>query len=276
MRSKAIFGSAITVLCLMVIASCNKAPQCPNTPRAGLFHGVVLDMTYPFGDRSVYWPTGQRFKAEPMFWGQTEGGWFYASNDYRANEHGGTHVDAPIHFWEQGRTIDQIGLTDWFGPAVKIDVTKQCEADRDYRLTVADIKRFEKVHGPIPEKAWVIMYTGIGTRYYPDREKVLGTDKIGAEAIPLLSFPGFSKESVDYLLEHRAITGIALDTPSIDYGKSTDFPVHRTLFAAGKLAIENIARLDQLPATGATLYPVPMLIENGTGAPARIFAVLPF
>ncbi|MCP4195568.1 MAG: cyclase family protein [Proteobacteria bacterium] len=274
MRHNNIIG-AIPFICLAVFVSCKPAPPSESATPAGLSAEVVLDMTYAFGDSSIYWPTGKGFEAKPMFWGKTEGGWWYASNDYSANEHGGTHVDAPIHFYEQGKTIDEIALTSWFGPAVRLDVTEACENNRDYRLTVADIQEFEKAHGDIPRGAWVVMYTGIGTRYYPDRTKVLGTDKRGPEAVPLLSFPGFSKESVDYLLQHRDITGIAIDTPSIDYGKSPDFPVHIALLGAGKLAIENIANLDKLPNTGATLYAVPMLIENGTGAPARIFAVLP-
>lgn len=237
--------------------------------------GKLLDMTYPFGDDSIYWPTGNSFKSVKVFWAINDRGWWYASNDYSANEHGGTHADAPVHFAQKGRTIDQVPLQEWIGPAVKIDVTKQCTADRDYLLKVEDIKNYEKKYGKIPAGAWVIMYTGIGTRFYPDKKKVLGTDKTGPEAVKHLSFPAFSVESVKYLLKECHITGIAIDTPSIDYGKSVDFLVHRELFAADKLAVENIANLDKLPSKGAMLYVVPMLIKNGTGAPARIFAVLP-
>jgi len=184
-------------------------------------------------------------------------------------------VDAPIHFAENGRTIDQVPLQEWIGPAVKIDVVNKCDLNRDYLLTVEDIKTCENKYGSIPDNAWVIMYTGIDTKFYPDKEKVLGTSKTGPEAIPELSFPGFSPEAVVFLIKERNITGIGLDTPSIDYGQSTDFKVHQILFAADKLAIENIANLDKLPATGATLYALPMLIKDGTGAPARVFAVLP-
>jgi kynurenine formamidase len=117
------------------------------------------------------------------------------------------------------------------------------------------------------------MYTGIGTRYYPDKKMVLGTEKTGKEAIAELSFPGFSAESVEFLLKERNIRGIAIDTPSIDRGKSADFKVHQVLFAADKLALENIANLDRLPAKGTTLYVIPMLIKEGTGGPARVFAM---
>jgi kynurenine formamidase len=236
--------------------------------------GKLLDMTYVYDENTIYWPTAEPFKLDKVFWGISEGGWWYASNHYSASEHGGTHADAPIHFAENGRTIDQIPLEEWIGPAVRIDVTEKCKKDRDYLLNVEDIEDWETQYGQIPDGAWIIMYTGIGTQYYPDKEKVLGTDKSGEDALPELSFPGFSAASVEFLVEERDITGIAIDTPSIDYGKSKDFKAHQVLCGADKLALENIANLDKLPSSGTVLYVIPMLIKDGTGAPARVFAIL--
>jgi len=237
--------------------------------------GELLDMTYVYDENTIYWPTAKGFELKKIAWEVGEAGYWYASNEYSASEHGGTHADAPIHFAENGRTMDQIPLEEWIGPAVKIDVTAKCEKDRDYLLSVDDIKSWEKQHGEIPDGAWVIMYTGIDTKYYPDKLQVLGTEKTGEEALPELSFPGFSPESVEFLVNERNFTGIAIDTPSIDYGKSKEFKVHQVLFAADKLALENIANLDKLPIKGAALYVIPMLIKDGTGAPARVFAILP-
>ncbi|MGD9346718.1 MAG: cyclase family protein [Candidatus Aminicenantes bacterium] len=237
--------------------------------------GQILDMTYVYDENTIYWPTAKTFELKKVAWEVGVGGYWYASNEYSASEHGGTHADAPIHFAENGRTIDQIPLEEWIGPAVKIDVTDKCAKNRDYLLSVGDITDWEEQHGQIPHGAWVIMYTGIDTKYYPDKMKVLGTEKTGEEALPELSFPGFSPESVEFLVGDRNFTGIAIDTPSIDYGKSEDFKVHRILFAADKLALENIANLDKLPVKGATLYVMPMFIKDGTGAPARVFAMLP-
>lgn len=233
----------------------------------------ILDMTYPFEEASIYWPTARPFVLNRVARGISAGGWWYASNEFSASEHGGTHADAPIHFAENGRTIDKIPLEEWIGPAVKVDVVEKCRRNRDYLLSVEDLKNWEKSFGRIPDGAWVIMYTGIGTAYYPDKKNVLGTEKTGVDAVPELSFPGFSPESVEFLLKERKIKGIAIDTPSIDCGKSRDFKVHQILFAADRLALENIANLDKLPASGATLYVNPMLIKDGTGAPARVFAV---
>ena len=239
------------------------------------YRGKLLDMTYTYDESTIYWPNAEPFELKKGTWGINDAGYWYASNSYSAAEHGGTHADAPIHFAENGRTIDKIPLDEWIGPAVKIDVTAQCEADRDYQLTIGDIEDWERRYGDIPSGAWVIMYTGIGTKYYPDKKKVLGTEKRGVEAIPELSFPGFSPSAAEFLVRERNITGVALDTPSIDFGKSTEFLVHRILFGADKLALENIANLDRLPPSGATLFVMPMLIKDGTGSPARVFAILP-
>ena len=267
MRTKRLLKNLTLFLLLLFLSvSCQQA----KNPAAKL-----LDMTYPYDENTIYWPNARPFQLIKGNWGITEQGYWYAANEYSAAEHGGTHVDAPIHFAENGRTIDQIPLQEWVGPAVKIDVVSKCDESRDYLLQVDDIIDWEKQYGRIPDRAWVIMYTGIDTKYYPDKEKVFGTSKTGMEAIPELSFPGFSPESAQFLVKERNITGIGLDTPSIDYGKSTDFKVHQILFAADKLAIENIANLDKLPATGAMLYAMPMLIKDGTGSPARVFAMLP-
>jgi kynurenine formamidase len=237
--------------------------------------GQILDMTYPYEESTIYWPTAKPFHLQRVARGMTPGGYWYASNEYGASEHGGTHADAPIHFARGGRTMDQVPLAEWIGPAVKIDVTAKCEQNRDYLLSVEDIEAWEKKFGRIPEGAWVIMSTGIGTRHYPDKKMVLGTEKTGEEALPELSFPGFSPESVEFLVKNRNFTGIAIDTPSIDYGKSKDFRVHQILCGANKLALENIANLDKIPERGATLYVIPILIKDGTGAPARVFAITP-
>ncbi|MDH4272323.1 MAG: cyclase family protein [Candidatus Aminicenantes bacterium] len=250
------------VIALLILGACSAPSSSEKT----------LDMTYPLDEAAIFWPTAKPFSLTQVAYGISEGGWWYSSNEFSASEHGGTHADAPIHFAEQGRTIEQIPLEEWIGLAVKVDVTKECDQDRDYLLSVDDLRSWEKAYGRIPDGAWVIMYTGIGTRHYPDKKMVLGTDKTGQEAIAELSFPGFSPESIEFLLKERNIKGIAIDTPSIDRGKSQDFKVHQVLFAAERLALENIAHLDKLPAKGATLYVIPMMIKGGTGAPARVFA----
>jgi len=261
--------SFVTLALISVLLVAAKPSPCA-TPKE-----KIVDMTFPFSEETIYWPTDKPFTPTVVFKGISDGGYWYASNQYAASEHGGTHVDAPIHFSEHGRTIGRIPLQEWIGPAVKIDVKSKSLSNRDYQLTVEDIRAWEKKHGRIPHGAWVIMESGIDGRFYPNRKEVLGTEKTGKAAVAELHFPGFSPEAVAFLLAERDITGIAIDTPSIDPGSSKDFNVHRILCGAQKLALENIANLELIPESGAMLYVLPMLIQNGTGAPARVFAVLP-
>lgn len=267
--------SALRPLILLLLLAATIGLTHAQTPARPAAPGKLLDMTYPYDENTIYWPTAEPFRIEKVEWRVIPGGWWYASNNYSASEHGGTHVDAPIHFAANGRTIGQIPLQEWIGPAAKIDVAAKCALNRDYLLTVADILAWEQVHGRLADDVWVLMYTGLDGQFYPDRLKVLGTAKSGPEAVPELHFPGFSPEAARFLTTERHIKGIGLDTPSIDYGQSADFQVHQIICKANKLGIENIAHLDQLPAVGAILYPMPMLIGEGTGAPARIFAILP-
>lgn len=264
-----------TRYCFFTLALISVMLFAVTTPTSATPKEKFIDMTFPFSEESIYWPTDKPFTATVVFKGISDGGFWYASNQYAASEHGGTHVDAPIHFSEHGRTIGQIPLQEWIGPAAKIDVTNKSLSNRDYQLTVEDILAWEKKHGRIPQRAWVIMQSGIDGRFYPNRKEVLGTEKTGKAAVAELHFPGFSPEAVAFLLAQRTITGIATDTPSIDPGSSKDFKVHLILCNAQKLALENIANLEKIPESGALLYVVPMFIKNGTGAPARVFAELP-
>lgn len=232
----------------------------------------LVDLTYPFDERTVYWPTNKPFQWEKTDWGMTAGGYWYASANFAGSEHGGTHIDAPIHFGEGRQTVDEIPLQRLVGPAVVVDVTQAAARDRDYRLTVDDLKAWEARHGRIPDGAIVLMYSGWG-RHWPDRARYLGSDTPNDPKT--LHFPGFSKEAAAFLVRERAIDGVGIDTPSIDHGPSRDFIAHQILNGADRYALENIANLDKLPPKGATLIALPMKIKGGTGGPVRLIAILP-
>jgi len=252
------------VACLAAGLSCGAAQP--------LDESKIVDLTYPFGSATVYWPTERGFQFEHIHRGQTAGGYYYAANRFCAAEHGGTHVDAPAHFSATGKPADKLPLAALIGPAVVVDVSAQAGRDRDYRLRVEDLRVWEQKNGRIPDGAIVLMYSGWG-RYWPDRGKYLGTARPGDTRN--LHFPGFSSEAVEWLLRERDIDAIGVDTASVDHGPSTDFRVHRILSAANKPALENVANLERLPPIGATLVALPMKIEGGSGAPARIVAILP-
>ena len=153
-----------------------------------------------------------------------------------------------------------------------IDVQVSAAQNADYRLSVADLEAWEKAHGRIPSGAIVLMFSGWGTRW-PDKKQYLGTDQPGDVAN--LHFPGFSRQAAEFLVSQRSIDAIGVDTPSLDYGQSQDFIVHRVVNSANLPGLENVANLDQLPPTGATLIALPMKIAKGSGAPVRIIGLLP-
>jgi kynurenine formamidase len=236
--------------------------------------GKWVDLTHDFSGDTVYWPTGEGFKLETVFEGTTDKGYYYAANKYTAEEHGGTHIDAPRHFAEGRQTLDEIPLESLIGSAVVIDVSKKAASDRDYQVSVADFTDWERVNGKIPDNAIVLLNTGYG-KYWPDRAKYMGTAKKGQEAIKDLHFPGLDPEAATWLVKNRRITAIGLDTPSIDYGQSALFESHRILFKENIPAFENVANLDSLPAKGALVIALPMKIKGGSGGPLRIVALIP-
>ena len=258
----------ILLLPALIVLSCQQA----NLPEI-LESSVWIDLTHDFDTATVYWPTNEPFRHDTVFFGQTEGGYFYSSFKYIAEEHGGTHFDAPIHFAEGGKTIDQISVKQLHGPGVVVDVSPQAAENRDYLVAVEDLKNWERVNSRIPDGAIVLIRTGFGT-FWSDRLKYTGTLKSGKEGVEELHFPGLSPEAAEWLVDNRNIKAIGLDTPSIDFGQSRDFRSHRILCAAGITAYENLANLDQLPASGIYIVALPVKIRGGSGAPLRIVAII--
>ncbi|GKS58352.1 cyclase [Nitrospira sp.] len=232
----------------------------------------LLDLTYAFDEHTLAWPGNEPFRWERAAWGRSESGNWYAAGNFRMAEHSGTHLDAPIHFAEDRQTLDAIPLHRLIGPAVVMSVADQVSADADYRLSVKELLRWEGQHGRIPTGAIVLLHTGWGARW-PDRKRYFGSET--PDDATTLHFPGYSREAAEWLVRERQIRGVGIDTASIDYGPSQDFPVHRVLNTANVYGLENIANLDRVPATGATLIAMPMKIAGGTGGPVRIVVVLP-
>jgi kynurenine formamidase len=233
-----------------------------------------VDLNHPIDEETIYWPTEEHFHLEVLSYDFTEPGVFYAANRFEAAEHGGTHIDAPIHFARRGRSVDEIPLEQLLGPAVVVDVSAKAMANRDYEVGVNDLTEWEAKNGEIPEGAIVFLRTGYG-RFWPDRLRYMGTDRRGEEALAELHFPGLAPEAARWLVESRKIAAVGLDTPGIDAGQSKLFETHRVLFQANVPAIENVARLEELPPTGAFVVALPMKIRGGSGAPVRVVAWIP-
>jgi kynurenine formamidase len=231
-----------------------------------------IDLTYPFDDSTVYWPNNPSFQWQKTDWGTTASGYWYASAKFSTGEHGGTHMDAPIHFAQGRSTLDEIPIDRLTGPAVVIDVRAHCDADPDYELTIHDLLNWEARYGRIPHGALVFMWSGWGQRW-PDRVRYLGTST--PDEAHSLHFPGFSSQLADFLIQQRIIRGVGIDTASIDPGRSSNFPVHRIVNGADVYILENVAALERLPPHGAMVTALPMKIKGGTGGPVRIVAWIP-
>jgi len=235
--------------------------------------GNWIDLTYSFDSSTIYWPTAEPFHLTVVSARRLPAGYYYAANNFSTAEHGGTHLDAPVHFVEKKRSTDQIPLSQLLGPAIVIDVSKQADSSADFRVHQSDLTEWETAHGPIPEGSIVLIRTGWGSRW-PDRARYLGTTKTGAAGVAELRFPGLDLDAARYLVR-RKVKAVGIDTPSIDYGRSTTYTVHRRLFASNIPAFENVAQLDKLPITGAFVIALPMKIGGGSGGPLRIVALLP-
>ena len=248
------------------------APDRESLPVLGIADYRRIDLSWGYGGDTLFWPTTtQRFDLQEVAYGPAEGGYFYSAYNFCAPEHGGTHLDAPRHFAENGWTADEIPLDRLLTPAVVIDVSEQATADRDYRLTVADVDAWEAEHGPVPAGATVYLRTGWGSRW-PDALDYLGDDTPGDASN--LHFPSYGEEAARRLVE-RGVVALGVDTASIDYGASTDFIVHQVANGANVIGLENVAHLEELPPTGAWTVALPMKIVGGSGGPVRIVALVP-
>ena len=240
----------------------------------GIPAGTIVDLSYPFDSTTVYWPTAEAFRLEKDFEGTTDKGFYYSAYRYSSAEHGGTHIDAPVHFAKGRNTVDEIPLAQLMGAAVVVDVTRQCRTNRDYLVTETDFRDWERRNGRIPAGTIVLLRTGFGD-FYPDRKKYLGTNARGADAVADLHFPGLHPDAARWLTANRTIKAIGLDTASIDYGQSTLFESHRILFDKNIPAFENVANLDKLPVKGFSVVALPMKIKGGSGGPLRIVGIVP-
>ena len=232
----------------------------------------MVDLSHGYGPNTLYWPTStSRFTLTREASGPTPGGWFYASNSLSTPEHGGTHLDAPVHFAREGMTTDQLPLTQLIAPAVRIDVREQATRDHSYRLQPEDIRRFEQKWGVIRPGTIVLLQTG-WSQYWPDRKAYFGSES--AEDASGLEFPSYGEEAALILVKDRGVALLGVDTASIDFGRSRDFLVHRIAAAANVGGLENLTNLDQVPETGFHVIALPMKIRGGSGGPVRVVALV--
>ena len=250
----------------MITVACGQADP-PRFPA-----GQLVDLSHAYDADAIFWPTADPFRLEKVADGITAGGYYYAANNFSTSEHGGTHIDAPIHFAQGHQAVDEIPINRLLGEAVVVDVTGAAGANPDYQVSIADFRRAEQ-GGLIPADAIVLIRTGFSSRW-PDAARYLGTALRGEEGAAQLHFPGLHPDAAKWLVAERRIKAIGIDTASIDYGRSTLFESHRILYERDIPAFENLTALDRLPERGAYIVALPMKIRGGSGAPLRAIAIV--
>ena len=263
-------------LALLLALACRPQER-PSRPAAlpdPLSAGTWVDLSHDFSSETIYWPTAKPFSLEVVSAQTTPAGFYYAANDFAASEHGGTHLDAPIHFAEGRHTADQVPLDRLIGAAVVVDVAARADADADFLLDVAALEAWERSHGRIPDGTIVLVRTGWSSRW-PDKAGYLGTTKTGPAGVAELHFPGIDSSVARWLSAERHAKAVGIDTPSIDYGQSKTFDAHQILLAQNIPVFENVTSLGRLPASGAFVVALPMKIKGGSGGPLRIVALVP-
>ncbi len=226
----------------------------------------LLDLSHPVEPGMPVWPGDPETVIERHSDPDRDG---FALNRLVLGEHTGTHLGAPRHMVSTASDVASIPIDRLLRRVYCIDQSRQCEQDPDHLVTADDIQSWERERVRMATGSIVVIRTGWSERW-PDAERYFGFDDHGA-----LHFPGISPEAVRFLLEDRRVVAVGIDTAGIDGGQSTTLDSNRLLAAAGCYHLENLTRLDRLPATGAMLFVSPLAIRGGSGSPCRVLAVLP-
>jgi kynurenine formamidase len=259
-------GARWLIASAVIVTSLIAAAQ-TNAPHAVRSFAHVLDLTHSLDEDTPYIPVADitfPFKKLPIATIAKNG---VAAYRWEIHEHLGTQIDAPSHFFEDGLSLDLLPVERLVVPLVVIDVSVRAASNADTSVTIADIEDWERRHGRLPEHAAVIMASGWDSRI-KDARAFLNADASGA-----LHFPGFSPEAAAFLARSRDVSGIGVDTLSIDPGVDNTYATHKAWLVTGKWGVELVANLRQAPAAGATVFVGATKVKGATGGPVRLIAV---
>jgi len=250
--------------CALALALLLFAQRHEGAQRIPEFRAVV-DLTHTYNAQVPTYEASQQpaFQARTVATVEKDG---YFARDISLPEHFGTHLDAPAHFVPRLWTVEQIPVERLVAPLVILSV--ETNANPDYQILVEDVSKWEHANGQIPESSVVIANTGWDARWNSAK------DYRNPDAKGILHFPGYSLEAAKFLVEGRHVLGLGIDTLSIDYGPSKDFPVHHYTLSHSVYHLENVTNLEHVPASGGIVVVAPTKLEGGSGAPVRIFALL--
>lgn len=186
--------------------------------------------------------------------------------DLAINEHTGTHIDAPLHFSADGQSVAEIPVENLVCPLVVIDIRGKASLSDEAEVTPDDITSWKAIHGDLPKGCCVAMLSGWSAH-------VNGPKYRNADSEGKMHFPGFHVEAAKMLIEDGNAVGMAVDTLSLDVGSSGTFDTHYAWLPTNRWGLENVANLEAVPASGATLVVGSPKHRGGSGGPARLIAL---
>ena len=253
-----------TIAACAVTTSMPAAAQQKPVRLPGGFRDVI-DLTHPFSASLPVYPGYKPLQIRPRSTIARDG---FANNELTFDEHTGTHLDAPSHFVAGAVSADRIPVDRLIAPLVVISLADRAAKDADTLVSVEDLRQWEKRYGRVPAGAFVAMHSGWGARA-ASTEKFLNRDAKGT-----MHAPGFSEQAARFLVDERDISGVGVDTLSLDAGAAQKFVAHVAILGAGKYGIELLANLGGVPASGATIIVGAPKHVGGTGGPARVLALV--
>jgi len=225
----------------------------------------VIDLSHPIHPQIPLWEGDPPVEFETVAQLDSDG---YYLRRFAMGEHSGTHINAPNSFFADAVGIDAYRPDSLIVPAIAIDIQTQAATNPDYCLTIDDVLLWEKEYGQIPENSVVLLHTNWQARWH-NPKAFLNQDEHGHH------FPGFGADTTRFLLAERAIAGVGSDTHGVDSGQDTSFSTNKQVLANQGIVLENLANLDQLPPRGATLILGILRLQNGSGSPLSILALIP-
>jgi len=226
----------------------------------------VVDLTHTYSSSFPHYDGGPSLVALESE-ASTAGGDGWNVRRWTLDEHAGTHIDAPFHRIHDGITAEKIPAADLVLRLAVIDIRHKAATNADARLDLADVEAWEAAHGSLPSRCCVALLSGWDAKI--DSPEFIGLDSDGVR-----HFPGFHADAIEYFLSERDVVALAVDTASLDFGATADFPVHTRWLGAGRWGLENAARLADVPPRGATICCGAPKIAGATGGPSRVFALV--
>ncbi|XP_077521817.1 isatin hydrolase-like [Amblyomma americanum] len=227
----------------------------------------VVDLSYPYDDRTVYWSQDDRFLLNVSEVTSDAETW-YQVDTMATHTHGGTHLDAPLHFVKDGWDVAQIPVDRLaLVPVSLVDIAQRCAQNRSCQLAIHDVIQWEAMHGTLPDRCVLLVHTGW------DKFSNNATSYFGLDAEGVRHFPSVSVEAAQFLARERHLIGMGIDSGSLDVAHP--FTVHQINARRGMYNLENLRALDEVPASGAHATVAPLKIAGASGSPVRVFAYLP-